>query len=252
MLRQLSRTTLEYQIINAVDGITLDLSDPALASADWLRQVGGNCRELGCELSHLRACEAVLEAHVASALILEDDIVLPPNISQILDEAANYLDTSEALLLSLSTPDAEPCKVSNKGAVRLSSGHMIVYPMDLARVTGARAYVITAEACQRMGEQRLPLQASADDWAWFYSRRVLDRVRCLMPLPVKNHPSFNSTISHGRYSWRDSVYDFLEHVPLPPVKLLVTLRRQRFFKRTSSLELVEEPSPYFASGTPLF
>jgi glycosyl transferase family 25 len=244
ILRQLSRTSLEYHLVEATDGRLIDTTDVSLASPDWMGRVSTSPGVLGCSLSHLRVYEAVLEAGVDLALVLEDDIVLPPDISPLVEEAASHMELAEVLLLRVSAPDP-PCQLSRKGVVQLSSGHLIAYPMDLINVAAGVAYVITAEACLRMRAGLLPVRVPADDWFYFHSQGILDRVRCVAPLPIRIDPSFGSTINHGIHTWRDYIYRALEHVPVQPAKALVSLRRERYYKRATSLTLVEEASPYW-------
>jgi len=246
ILEQLSKTSLEYHLVEATDGQLIDTTDVNVASPEWKGREVTSPGVLGCSLSHLRVYEAVLEAGVDSALVLEDDIMLSADIAPLAEEAASHMELAEVLLLHIGCPNP-PSQFSRQGVVQLSSGHLIAYPMDLVNVAATGAYVITAEACRRMRARLLPIRVPADDWFYFHSQGILDRVRCVAPLPTRINPSFGSTIYHGTYSWRDYIYRTLEHVPVQPAKALVSLRRERYYKRATSLQLVEEASPYWLS-----
>ncbi len=58
------------------------------------------------------------------------------------------------------------------------------------------AIVITRAACARIAAGMLPVRAVSDDWAFFFLEGMLDRVRCVAPMPVTKHPGFPSTIEY--------------------------------------------------------
>lgn len=243
VLNELSKVGIDYEIIDAVDGDLLEPSWVGRASSTWLGPKEFTRGILGCSMSHVNARSAVLSAGLDAAIILEDDVVLPATLKAVAEEAARHMDRSEVVLIQMGC-NVPPCELSRQGAVALSSGHMMHYPMDLQNVCCTGAYLITAEACQRMDSSDLPTRASADHWALFHKDGILDRVRCVAPLPVTIDPKFDSTIRHARESWRDYVYNGLDRVPFPPAHALMALRRRRFLRRWASVRLVDDPSPY--------
>ena len=49
----------------------------------------------------------------------------------------------------------------------------------------------------------LPVRVNADDWWYFYREGALDRVRCVVPIPVPKSPKLISTM--GSYSLGNGV-----------------------------------------------
>src|SRR5947209_4640748 len=87
MAEQLERTELDYEFVDGVSGRGLtpteraELVDEAAVARypRWLTP-----GQIGCALSHLRTYERILDSGTqdAAALILEDDVILPSNISE--------------------------------------------------------------------------------------------------------------------------------------------------------------------------
>ena len=90
------------------------------------------------------------------------------------------------------SPDS--CKMSLEGSIRLPSSRLLALPIDIRQPQSAGAYIITREACERMIKCVLPARVHADDWWYFYGEGVLDRVRCVVPLPVLKSPKLTSTV----------------------------------------------------------
>lgn len=243
MANQLSRVGLDYQIVEGVDGDLLDSGQIGRASSSWLGPNEFAPRILGCALSHAKARAAIVGAGLRSALILEDDVVLPPALTALAEEAARHTDRSEVVLFHLASYDP-PGLLSRAGAVPLPNGHRLCYPVDLRNHWSGSAYLITAEACRRMVSTDLATRAAADEWALFQAEGLLDRVRCIAPLPITIKPRFDSTIGHmnSMEHWRDYLYRALEQIPVG-AQPLVALRRRRLLRRLSALALVDEPPP---------
>ena len=97
MAAQLGRAGVSYEIVEAVDGRTLDLSDAGLvhpaADSSFSRGV------FGCVLSHLQVYTKMLADGLGSALVLEDDVILPPDIDALAEapgaaQAAGHHDAA--------------------------------------------------------------------------------------------------------------------------------------------------------------
>ena len=155
----------------------------------------------GAALSHQSVYRKIIADGVDKALVLEDDVTLPADLGSLADAVADQLTGAEVALLSVDSPD--PCKMSLEGSIQLPSGRLLALPIDINQPRSAGAYIITREACERMIKCVVPIQVQADTWWFFYREGVLDRVRCVTPLPVLKSPKFTSTI--GSYSLGDGV-----------------------------------------------
>jgi glycosyl transferase, family 25 len=238
---ELRKTGLDYEIITAVDGRDLDLHDPAIIHSALFAKNSFPAGTAGCALSHLRVYQKVLADGPDKALILEDDVTLPPDLGAIANAVAGHLPGAEVALLNYASPDT--CKLSLEGAVDLPSSRLLALPIDVGQLANAAAYVITREACKRMSESVLPVRANADDWQFFYKEGILDRVRCVLPVAVAKNPKFESTI--GLYSLGNGVKarlvePFIRH-KIPPFHQVILYRRQRIMHQMERSEIVNSP-----------
>ena len=246
---ELKKTSLDYEIITAVDGRDLDLRDttiidPSLPFIDPSLPVvdaGLAAGSAGAALSHLSVYRKIITDGLDEALVLEDDLMLPADLRSLADAVANELAGAEVALLSYDSPD--PCKLSIKGSIRLPSARVLALPIDVRQPRSAGAYIITREACEHMVKCLLPIRVQADTWWSFYREGLLDRVRCVTPQPVLKNPEFTSTI--GSYSLgngvRGRLAGQLARRRIPLVHQALSYRRQRIFRQWGRSELVDMP-----------
>jgi glycosyl transferase, family 25 len=246
---ELKKTGLEYEIVTAVDGRDLDLSDativdPSLPYLDPSLPVvdaGLAAGTAGAALSHLSVYRKIIADGLDAALVLEDDVVAPADLGRIADAVAGEMTGAEVALLSVDSP--EPCKMSRAGSVPLPSARVLALPIDVRQPRSAAAYVITREACERMVKCLPPVRVQADTWWFFYGEGLLDRVRCVAPLPVHKNPRFTSTI--GSYSLGNGVRGRLVRQVarrrIPVLHQALVYRRQRILREWSRSELVDTP-----------
>jgi glycosyl transferase family 25 len=246
---ELKKTGLDYEIITAVDGRDLDLRDttiidPSMPFIDLSLPVvdtGLAAGSAGAALSHLSVYRKIIADGLNVALVLEDDLILPPDLGSLADAVADQLAGAEVALLSYDSPD--PCKISAEGSIRLPSSRVLALPIDVRQPRSAGAYVITREACERMAKCLLPIRVQADTWWSFYREGYLDRVRCVTPQPVLKNSTFASTI--GSYSlgnsFRGRLAGQLAYRKIPLMHQALSYRRRRIHRQWSQSELVDMP-----------
>ena len=100
----------------------------------------------GCCLSHFNVYQKILEDSRDRALILEDDVTLPPDLSDLADDVAGHLTGAEVVLLNSSSYPPGPLKISLEGSVDLPSSRLLALPIDARQLVNAGAYVITRQA----------------------------------------------------------------------------------------------------------
>ena len=234
---------MSYEIVSAVDGRGLDLSDTALVDSSLATRCPFPAGAAGCALSHVAAYRKMADDDHDRALILEDDVTLPTDLADLADQVAARLTGAEAALLNFGSYPPGPLRIGREGSVELPSGRLLGLPIDARQLVNAGAYVITRKAAERMLKQVLPIRATADDWRYFYQVGILDRVRCVLPQPVAKSPKFGSTI--GIYSLGDGVKarlarPLLRH-RIPLVHQAILRRRQRIMCRWDRAEMVDGP-----------
>jgi glycosyl transferase, family 25 len=238
---ELKKTGLDYEIITGVDGRDLDLHDPTAVDPSFLTNIVCPAGSAGAALSHQRVYRKIISDGLNEALVLEDDAMLPADLGSLTDAVADELAGAEVALLSVDSPD--PCKISIEGSVHLPSARLLALPIDINQPRSAGAYIITREACERMIKFMVPIRVQADTWWFFYREGVLDRVRCVMPLPVLKDPKFASTI--GSYSLGDGararLVGPLVNRNIPLLHQALSYRRQRIHRQWHRSELVDMP-----------
>jgi glycosyl transferase, family 25 len=241
MKAELAKAGVDYEIIRGVDGRDLDLHDPATVDPSLFARSSFPAGMAGCALSHLSTYQKILADGREAALVLEDDVTLPPDLGSLADAVAGHLSGAEVVLLNYDSKHT--CKMSLEGSVHLPSARQLVLPIDVRQPASSAAYLITLEACKRMSESVLPVRASPDDWWFFYREGALDRVRCVMPLPVVKSPEFESTIGH--YSLGNGLKARLlepfVRLAAPLMHQVISYRRQRIYRQWTRSEFVDMP-----------
>lgn len=240
IIAELGKYGIDYEVVEGVDGRHLDMHDPQIIDPSVLNSSWFRPGVAGCALSHLRVYQEVLAAGVEHALVLEDDIIVPADLSRLADIVAAEMVGAEVVLLNYDSKDT--CKMSTEGVMHLPSSRLLVLPIDVNQPRSSAAYVITREACERMIKKILPFNARPDNWGHFYNEGALDRVRCIMPLAVAKAPEFGSTID---YNSQDSVkarlLGIIMRYNLRLLQKAVIYRRQRIWRKFTQAEIVDEP-----------
>jgi glycosyl transferase family 25 len=241
MTAQLTAHGIDYELVEAVDGRGLDLTDPEVVgsiapsflAADWFLPT-----HAACAMSHLSAYRKVLEAKLPWALVLEDDVTIPADLWAIAEAVAAQLTGAEVALLNFDSDQV--CKVSRQGAAELPSGRKLVLPADVHVPVSAAAYVITREACEHITTGALPIRAKIDDWGHVHDEGMIDRLRCVVPLAVVKNPSFGSTIGYYRDdSIKARTLKLASRLNLRVLERAVAHRRERIWRKYTQVEYVD-------------
>lgn len=243
MVAELGKTGIDYEIVQAVDGHELDFHDPGTVANIEPSVLDSNLllpNQIACVLSHLDAYQRILDDGSDYGFVFEDDVILPSDLGSLGDAIAKHLAGAEIVLLNFDSKST--CKMTREGAVGLPDSRLLVLPIDVTQPVSGAGYIITRQACERMMEQLLPVRAKVDDWAQRYNERMLDRVRCVVPLPVTKSPAFGSTIEY--YSSDSSKARLLAAVMRYDPGILrkaIAYRRQRIWRSWSRVEFVDMP-----------
>jgi glycosyl transferase family 25 len=187
----LAQARLAHERVSAVDGATL-----AFPHADfdaWGYAVLHGRRtipaEVGCYLSHVLCARRLLAGSATHALVLEDDVALPPDVRALLEASLRCSDDWD--VLRLSTVNAGP-KFAYRVLDPLSGRRLAV---ALTREKGAGAYVINRAAAAWICDALLPMRLSWDiafDLEYFAGLRA----SFVVPVPVSQCEEPVSQIQH--------------------------------------------------------
>jgi glycosyl transferase family 25 len=188
---QLQALGLPYTRLPAVDARALKpeqlaaLDEPAYRRKHGMSPVLG---ELGCYLSHVEAMRLFLATGAASALILEDDVLLKDSLPAVLQGLLANPGRWDMVKLS-AVHSGTPVKV-----LKMSPGHDLA--VMLSKCTGASAYLVNrraAKAYLREPDGLLPMQLPYDhvfDQGWRFGLKV----RLVTPTPCGHDSEIASTI----------------------------------------------------------
>ena len=91
---QAAKYGLDLEVISAVDGSLLSAEQLQDAANCWSRPI--TAKDLGCFLSHKKVWELV-QKRQETAIIIEDDIVFSPTISEVVNEIACKSDSRKVI-----------------------------------------------------------------------------------------------------------------------------------------------------------
>ncbi len=238
---QLTAYGIDFEFIEGVDGDHLDMTNPEMIAAiapSFRNAEGWRPTLAACAMSHLSVYERVIVERPAAALVLEDDVQLPPDLDVLASATANQLRGAEIALLNFQSP--RPIKFTQNAAVDLPGGRWLVSPVEVGQPVSAAAYVITREACERISKGQVPIRATSDDWAHFLSEGMLDTVRCIVPMAVATDPRFESTMGYNLHTSLKArlLRVILQYGP-QCLRRAVSLRRQRIWRKHHRVEFVD-------------
>jgi glycosyl transferase, family 25 len=250
MTRQLDALGMAREFVEAVEGRSLNSDERAqLVDEDavaryphWLTPGA-----IGCVLSHRRAYQQILEEPGDVGLVVEDDVLLPPDLPAVLDQLHDEMRGAEVVLLYHRSHG--PMVVSSADAVDLMNGSRLLYPMDVRQPTSAAAYLITRAACERMVDAMVPVHAACDKWESFYEHGCFDSIRCVVPWLVTMRNDFKSTIDYvDPTSRRARLSAAITSRKIFPLHQALTWRRTKIERSLSRVEIVSQTSPLARSS----
>lgn len=190
MESQAKRFGLRYELVPAVDGN--NIPDNLLSILKKEHSYAVTAGEIGCSLSHLAAYKSLISSDDECALVLEDDVFLPDDISNFLDEVEGAISKKLPCVYLLSKVN----HYNNKTIMSLSNGHSI---HEIYNATFAHAYIINKSAARILLDELFPVWCVADQWQTF---REFGFIRLFGTLPeyISTNPVHEgiTTIS-GRY-----------------------------------------------------
>jgi len=239
---ELNKTGMDYEILTAIDGHEVDLTDRSIVDPALTYMTQFLAGTTGAALSHLSAYKKMVEDGLDKALVLEDDVVLPADLASLADAVADQLTGAEVALLSYGSNRS--CRLSREGSTELPSERLLALPIEIRLVVSGGAYIITREACDRLIKFIMPVRVNPDDWWYFYREGALDRVRCVVPMPVHKESKLISTLgsySLGRSSLKGRLAWSLVRSKIPILHQVLNRRRQRIHDQWTNQELVDIP-----------
>lgn len=228
ILHQLAKAGIHYEIVDAVDGRNLDLTDSRLFDPVTVKSNTTFDRpSFGCALSHLEIYRRVLDEGLETALILEDDVELPADLNVLINAIARQMTGADVVLLNFHLVNRSyNCKLAKTGSIPLPSSRLLAKVVDGGYPGSTGAYIITGEACARMVKTVLPIRTQPDDWALFHEEGAIDRLRCVVPMPVNNTIAVRTTKeTSAPGSLRERIVEAVNYNRIPVIYQALRIRR---------------------------
>lgn len=125
--------------------------------------------EVGCALSHIKACKALLETDAEYGLILEDDVIGDDNRIEQVFGLINLLPR-DVLLLCGGQNGLDIRKYQLGKVVNKETGLYEVAGFSQQYTTRACCYVVSRSFAQTVIREQSEFLRLADDWTWFLNK----------------------------------------------------------------------------------
>lgn len=149
--------------------------------------------EIGCGLSHLKACNHMVEHNIPIALILEDDALIGHQFLKIMDRLVPKMTMSEPEIVLLTHVG----RYSAWWPRKVDKIHYLFKPYS---AFGAHGYLITLAAACALVRGLFPIHTFPDDWGNI-QRSKMSRVSALVPYCIGTSILANSSqIGNERFN----------------------------------------------------
>ncbi len=195
---QLAQMGMSFKRVSGVDGKTSSLERELFSGRASLSNVPKQSltrEEIGCHLSHLKTFDEILASGVASAIILEDDLIISPSFRSAAVALAGRF-SGEPVVIKL-----EPWRKPRLAYMVHRCGDFdLIFTNH--QLTQTAAYFITAEAIRLLRTPLSRIDRPYDD-SLYAARENGVGILSLSPAIAQQTASFQSLIETGRRRLRD-------------------------------------------------
>lgn len=172
--QQLNDLGMRFERVSAVYGASLSKRELRRDVARFRSIIAMSRKllagEIGCSLSHNKIYRRMILDGIDIALVLEDDVLVSPNIKDVLTQIEGFVDKQKPQVFILSCYDKDRCQ---KTAIE---------PIHNATCTDG--YVITLPAAKVILKANYPVVTVADSWSRWEKALGLEVFQC-MPVSVR-------------------------------------------------------------------
>lgn len=225
-----------YEFIEALDGMKVghDWLEQQLDEEHLVRPLRPT--EIACAISHKMALEYFIkQQNTEYAVILEDDVLLPRNFKEIVENSIQAMAGDEVVLLSGSLHTKQRFR-KIKQLDKSTSLIQAVKPIE--QIYYAAAYIMSRSVAQSHIKAIFPVTDVADSWWYYKGKGAMKDILLAYPYPVRQE-IFQST--RGK---KAVIYDMINwaiYHKIPGVYQFFTERRTREERnRLNNIELINE------------
>jgi len=239
---------IDYEIIDAVD--KKNISDDDLRNyynINDLNKIFCSIKigETANKMSREIAYNEFLKTNEKSALFLEDDVILPKNISEILGKLEQKIRDDEVILLDYRTANSSyKIGISTVNSEKINN-KILAYPLQLDGLVGGAAYILSRRVAENFINLKLYQNLfTLDNWDYYYNNNAFAQLRVLYPVIIRLKP-FASSIGYvPTNSWGYKIKNLIEKNKIPFFYNLIIMKRKLFHNTVfNQFYLTDKKSP---------
>lgn len=189
MKNQLDQLNVNYELIRGIDYKELSEDDYSQLCSPRAATVNPYLRGVfAASLSHLHIYRAIVDQGCELNLVLEDDVILPPNIQEIMQELRGKVKDNMVILLRYYSHKNFPLRLTTTNSMSCGLAGSLLAPVDINQVASAAAYIINIDFAKRALDSLYPVDHVPDDWSTLYDKGIFTTLYCLHPQPIKDAP----------------------------------------------------------------
>ena len=199
MQKALSKLDLPFEFFEAIDG--LELSDSQIQEVyDHQSRLNERGRgisktEVACYLSHTSIFKKMVEHSMPAAIVMEDDLVIEPDLKPCLSSLAKKMGEWEFVRLA----GIRKVKMSQKFVALCNNKHEFQKKRRLYRplntCSGLQCYAISLLAAKKILNTGFPITRQIDIFIDEYWRSGID-ILAVQPYPVRLNESIPTDMHH--------------------------------------------------------
>jgi glycosyl transferase, family 25 len=239
---QMAKLNLEYEIIDAVDGRTMNDQDIQKAVDEnvynWYKTESWMpCGVIGCTLSHVKFFEKFLESNSDWAVIIEDDVILYNDFEKVINAIAKQNVENEVTLLFYQTAKVnEEIIILQNTRKDLVDSYSLYQPKDMNKVGSTAGYIVSRKVAKKLLYKQKPMSCVSDWWGQYHKSECFEKLNLVYPL-VMEPGTFASTLDYyKKFSLHSISLALLSKLPL--IKDIILKRRKRNFNNLKRYKFI--------------
>ena len=236
MDEQFIRQNLDVEYVDCVIGADLDMAtlkaECDLTSIDkqnekvkWFTK-----GIIGCTMTNQNTYKRIVSENIPYALLLEDDIVLPPKLNSLILEIEGFIKPGDVILLFWKSSKVLKLKLNTK--IELNKDVWVMNPSNTEALSGGSAFIVTKSAAERMLASNTPIKITPDSWHYFYKNECIDRLFITKPDVFKS-AVLQSTMDIGKFKKLRTILN-----TIPVIKDILRYRRNSSYFNSQRIEII--------------
>jgi glycosyl transferase, family 25 len=241
MEKQLDKLGLPFEIFDAVNGYEITEAEILESyDADFYYNRPGyyTAGSIGCSLSHFYIYKKIIDDKIDTALVLEDDMIINPDLPEVLEKLRQEIADNEVILLFYLS--YLPINLLAKNAVPLAKKYKLYNLETSEGLKATGAYMINYEGAKSMYSRLAPIKTLPDDWHKFRQAGILQSVRAVYPVIVDSDFFATTVRPHEKGgSILRKFLTFSERNKVFPVYQLLRWRRKKSYDKLRNCYIID-------------